>query len=236
MKTYSKEDFKKISKQWLRAGWDTKHVYSFTWLGRPIIQLPEDMIRIQELIYQIKPDVIIETGIAHGGSLIYYASLCDMIDNGRVIGIDIDIRKKNKKAIMEHKYFMQGYITMFQGSSIDETILKKVKNEIKSYEPNVMVILDSSHKKAHVLAELEAYSDFVSVGSYIIACDGIAKEVAGAPRTTEDWKWDNPKDAVKEFLKNNDDFVCEYPKFLFNEGEVTEPVTYWQNGFLRRVK
>src|SRR6266540_3398666 len=112
----SPEAFNLVSRAWLRAGWDTKYVYSFTWMGRPIIQLPEDLIRIQEVIYNIKPDVIVETGIAHGGSLIFYASLCKAMEKGRVIGIDIDIRPHNRRAIETHPMFP--FITLIEGSSI----------------------------------------------------------------------------------------------------------------------
>jgi cephalosporin hydroxylase len=232
---YTEEDFYRISEEWLRAGWDTKYVYGFTWLGRPIIQLPEDMIRVQEVIYRVKPDIIIETGIAHGGSLIFYASLLRLINNGYVIGIDVDIREHNFQAIRNHEINAGEDIIMIEGSSIDEKVIAVVDEYITS-NPRVMVILDSCHKKDHVLAELRAYSKFVSVGSYIVACDGIAKDMAGAPRTTEDWSWDNPQEAVKEFLAENDNFVMENPPIPFNEGEIKKPVTYWKNGYIRRLK
>ena len=126
----SPEAFSIISDAWLRCGWDTKYVYSFTWLGRPIIQLPEDMMRIQEVVYRIKPDVIIETGVAHGGSLIFFASLCKCIEKGRVIGVDIEIRPHNRKAIEMHK--LSNYITLVEGSSIDEMTVGSVKSFIRS--------------------------------------------------------------------------------------------------------
>ncbi len=225
--------FSAISRAWLRSGWDTKYVYSFTWLGRPIIQLPEDMLRIQEVIYQVQPDILIETGIAHGGSLIYYASLFNVIGKGRVIGVDIEIRPHNRQAIEVHE--MYNRITMIEGSSIDKTIIGKVHAQIKDGERG-LVILDSNHTKAHVLSELRAYAEFVAVGSYIVACDGIMQEVVGAPRTNPEWVTDNPQSAVKEFLAERDDFVLEEPMIPFNEGLITERVTYWPNAFLRRIK
>lgn len=229
----SREAFNIISNLWLRSGWDTKYVYSFTWMGRPIIQLPDDMFRVQEVIYSIKPDVIIETGIAHGGSLIFYASLCKAMDKGRVIGVDVEIRPHNRKAIEEHELF--DYITLIEGSSIDEHIVDTVKSMVKPGE-SVFIMLDSNHSKAHVLAELNAYSDLVSIGSYIVAADGIMESLVGAPRSSEDWIWNNPKAAAEEFARTHDNFIIEEPEFPFNEGLITERVTYWPNAFLRRVK
>src|SRR5436305_11297533 len=128
----SAEAFREVTRAWLRVGWDTKYVYGFTWLGRPIIQLPDDMIRLQEVIYQIKPDVIVETGIAHGGSLIYSASLCQMMGKGRVIGVDIEIRPKNRQAIEAHP--LASSITMIEGSSIAPEVVKKVQDQIRPGE------------------------------------------------------------------------------------------------------
>src|SRR5690606_19131155 len=147
---------------------DNKYVYGFSWMGRPIIQLPEDMIRIQEVVYRLKPDVIVETGVAHGGSLIFYASLCKAMERGRVIGIDIEIRPHNRKAIEAHE--LAGFITLVEGSSTDPAIVQEVKSLVAPGE-TAIVILDSNHSKQHVLDELEAYADLVSVGSYIVACD-----------------------------------------------------------------
>ena len=158
--------FSLITDLWIRSGWDTKYVYGFSWLGRPVIQLPEDMLRIQEVIYDIKLDVIVETGVAHGGSLVFYASLCTAMGKGRVIGIDIEIRPHNRKAIEEHH--LSPLITLVEGSSVDLDIVNTVKDQIGSAE-TVLVLLDSNHLKEHVLAELEAYAPFVSPGSYIVA-------------------------------------------------------------------
>jgi cephalosporin hydroxylase len=229
----TQEAFMAISKAWLRSGWDTKYVYSFTWLGRPIIQLPEDMFRIQEVIYKIKPDVIIETGVAHGGSLVFYATLCKAMGRGRVIGVDIEIRPHNRRAIESHE--LSDFITLIEGNSVDEKTVEAVKSLVKPGE-KVIVILDSNHTKQHVLAELRAYSELVSVGSYIVVCDGIMEDLVGAPRSREDWSWNNPKSAAEEFVKENDNFIIEEPEFLFNEGIITQRVTYWKSGFLRRIK
>jgi cephalosporin hydroxylase len=227
----SPDAFKAISAAWLRCGWDTKYVYSFTWMGRPIIQLPEDMIRIQEVIWRLRPDVIVETGVAHGGSLVFYASLFAALGGGHVIGVDIEIRPHNRAAIEAHP--MAPYITLVEGNSIDPAIVEIVRTAITPGD-TVLVLLDSHHSCAHVAAELDAYAPLVTPGSYIIACDGIMAQVAGAPRSAPDWTWNNPISAVEAFLPNHPDFVLEEPEFAFNEGVVRNRVTYWPKCFLRR--
>src|SRR6202041_1198377 len=138
-----------------------KYSYSFTWLGRPIVQLPEDILLIQEAIYQVKPDVIVETGVAHGGSLIFYASLCKTMEKGRVIGIDIEIRPSNRAAVEAHP--LSSFITLLEGSSTNPDVVKQVRAAIRPKEV-VLVLLDSCHSKDHVLEELQAYSPLVSKG------------------------------------------------------------------------
>lgn len=227
----SNEAFMAVSKAWLRCGWDAKYVYSFSWLGRPIIQLPEDMIRIQEVIYRIKPDIIIETGIAHGGSLIFYASLCKAIGKGRVIGIDVDIRSHNRQAIEAHE--LSPLITLVEGSSIDPAVVARVARMIDD-SPNALVVLDSDHSRDHVFAELNMYAPFVGLGSYIVVADGIMAELCRAPRAQPDWSWNNPISAVTKFLEGRGDFEVEEPKFAFNEGMITGRVSYWPGAYLRR--
>lgn len=227
----SPQAFAAVSRAWLRSGWDNKYVYSFSWLGRPIIQLPEDMIRIQEVIAQLQPDVIVETGIAHGGSLIFYASLCKLLGKGRVIGIDVEIRPHNRRAIEAHALYP--YITMIEGSSTDPAVVSQVRALVKP-DDRVLVSLDSAHGKAHVLAELEAYAPMVSVGSYVVVADGIMAEVVGGPRTNPDWTWNNPVEATREFVQRHPAFAVEEPRFPFNEGNVEERVTYWPSGFIKR--
>lgn len=230
---YSKEAFEIISHQWLKVGWNQKYVYNFSWMGRPIIQLPEDMIRIQEVIYRIKPDTIIETGVAHGGSLIYYASLCKAMDKGRIIGIDIEIRPHNRIAIEKHE--LSSYITLFEGDSTDEIIVEQVKGQLKPDE-TVLVILDSNHTKQHVLKELYMYSHFVTKGSYIVATDGSMKALSDVPRGNPQWIWDNPTAAALEFAAKNPEFLIEQPEWIFNESELTENITHWLGAYLKRVK
>ena len=229
----SREAFAAVSKAWLRVGWDTQYVYSFTWMGRPVIQLPDDLLRIQEAIYRVRPDVIVETGVAHGGSLIFHASLCKAMGHGRVIGIDVEIRPHNRAAIEAHELFE--FITLIEGSSIDPEVVHQVRTLVGPKE-SALVLLDSNHTKAHVLAELEAYSPLVPADSYIVACDGIMRDLDGAPRAGSDWSWNNPAEAAKEFLASHPEFVLDPLKPPFNEGTATDPITYFPDGWLRRVR
>jgi cephalosporin hydroxylase len=227
------EAFALISQAWLRCGWDNKYVYSFTWMGRPMIQLPEDMLRLQEVIYQVKSDLIIETGVAHGGSLVFYASLCKAMEKGRVIGVDIEIRPHNRRAIESHE--LHSFITLIEASSTAPETIAQVKSLIK-HDETVMVLLDSNHTKEHVLAELNAYAPLVTANSYIVAMDGIMGQLGDAPRAQPDWSWNNPKQAALEFVATNKAFLVEEPPFPFNEGHITERVTYWPSAFIKRVR
>lgn len=229
---YSKEAFERVSRQWVRVGWNQKYPYTFSWMGRPVIQLPEDMIRVQEVIFRIKPDIIIETGVAHGGSLIFYASLCKAMGRGRVVGIDVEIRAHNRKAIEAHDLYP--YITLIEGSSTDLKIVERVSNLIKP-EETVMVLLDSNHCKKHVIDELKAYASLVTLGSYIVATDGIMKDLNDVPRGDEDWTWDNPTDAAIEFVKEHKEFVLEQPIWPFNESSLSESITHWPGAWLKKV-
>lgn len=229
---YSKDAFELMSEQWLKIGWSQKYPYTFSWMGRPIIQLPEDMVRIQEVIYRIKPDLIIETGVAHGGSLVYYASLFKALGKGRVIGIDIEIRPHNRKAIEEHE--LSSYIKLIEGSSTAPNTIAQVKNHIKLGE-KVLVILDSNHTKQHVADELNAYSSLVSQDSYIVATDGSMKDLHDVPRGSPDWVWNHPTAAAKEFAEKNPEFLLEQPSWPFNESDLTSNVTHWPGAWLRRI-
>ncbi len=231
MDLYGKEAFEALSELWVKVGWNQKYSYTFSWLGRPIIQLPQDMIRIQEAIVSVKPDVIVETGIAHGGSLIFYASLCRLLEHGRVIGIDIDIRSHNRRAIQSHP--LHSLITLVEGNSVEPETVMRVKDSVKPNE-TVMVVLDSCHEKDHVVAELEAYHGLVTPGSYLVATDGLAKHVADTPRGDTSWIWNNPMDAAAEFAATHSQFVLEPPPWPFNESGLTNDVTHWPGAWLRR--
>lgn len=230
---YSTEAFDILSDLWLKVGWDRKYSYSFTWMGRPIIQLPEDVLRIQEVIWRVQPDVIVETGIAHGGSLLLSATLCKAMGKGRVIGVDIEIRPHNREALERH--ILSPLITLIEGSSVDQAVVRKVKSLVNPGE-RVLVILDSCHTKAHVLAELEAYHDMVAVGSYIVATDGIMRDLSDVQAGKPDWTWDNPCEAAREFLGKHEAFVLETPAWSFNESHLSKCLTYWPDAYLRRVR
>ncbi|MFO1006038.1 MAG: CmcI family methyltransferase [Planctomycetaceae bacterium] len=229
---YSREAFEILSREWVKVGWDQKYVYTFSWMGRPVIQLPEDMIRIQEVIYALKPDVIMETGVAHGGSLVYYASICKAMGKGRIIGVDIEIRPHNRKAIEAHEF--SPMITLVEGDSVSQEIVGQVRSLIKPGE-TVLVILDSCHTKKHVLAELEAYHSLVTPGSYIVATDGVMMNVYDVPRGTPEWKDDNPEAAAREFVAKHPEFVLEQPAWPFNESQLTQNVTHWPGAYLKRI-
>lgn len=206
----------------------SQYSYNFSWMGRPIIQYPQDMIAMQEIIWNIQPDLIIETGIAHGGSLIYYASLLELIRKGEILGIDIDIREHNRKEIERHPMFKR--IKMIQGSSVDRQTAAKAAEAAKG-KKSILVSLDSNHTHDHVLRELELYSPLVSVGSYIVVFDTIVEHLPDNYLPGRAWsRGDNPKTAVKQFLKSNDSFIVDEAidnKLL---------VSVAPGGYLKRVK
>lgn len=207
-KQLENEHLQKLAEPFFLETVKSGYSYNFTWLGRPIIQYPQDMIAMQEIIWDIKPDLIIETGIAHGGSLIFYASLLEIIGKGEILGIDIDIRKHNRTEIENHS--MAKRITMWEGSSISEDITSQVRKFAEGKE-NIMVILDSNHTHDHVLAELELYAPLVSVGSYAVVFDTVVEDMPAdynwGPRP---WgKGNNPKTAVKTFLSTHDEFEID---------------------------
>ena len=228
---YSPDAFREISRHWIRVGWAQKYSYGFTWFGRPVIQLPEDLMRVQETIWRLKPDAIVETGVAHGGSLIFYASLCEAMGTGRVIGIDIHIRPQNREAIEAHP--LASRIALIEGSSIDPAVVERVRRSIPAGS-TVLVLLDSNHSKAHVRAELEAYAGLVTPGSYVVATDGIMLDLYDVPGGRPEWAWDHATAAAAEFAAAHSEFVVETPPKLFQEGTIQEPVTYWPGGWLRR--
>ena len=206
MRSTRREAFEAVSAAWLRCGWDAKYVYGFTWMGRPVIQLPEDMIRIQEVIWRLRPDVIVETGVAHGGSLIFYASLFEAMGHGRVIGVDVDIREQNRTAIEAHP--LAARITLVEGSSAAAWHARGGTAQHRPGRRRVMVMLDSRpQQRACRRRNSISTRRWFRAGSYIVACEGIMAELAGAPRTAPDWTWNNPVAAVDAFLARNPDFV-----------------------------
>ena len=209
---------------------DKKYSYNFSWLGRPIIQLPQDMIAMQEIIWNTKPDLLIETGIAHGGSLIFYASLFEIIGKGQVVGIDIDIRPHNRKEIEKHPLYKR--IKMIEGSSVSPEIIKKVSEYSKGKE-RIMVVLDSNHTHEHVFKELELYSPLVSKDSYLVVFDTVIEDMSEMGYVFPNRLWgkgNNPKTAVNEFLKTNPNFVID------NDIENKLLITVAPGGYLKKIK
>ena len=196
-----------LSKDWIQQSLTHKYPYSFTWLGRPVIQFPQDMVAMQEIIWSTKPDLIIETGIAHGGSLIFHASMLALNGgDGQVLGIDIDIREHNRVEIESHPMFSR--ITMFEGSSIEQLMIERVTKFAAG--KRVMVVLDSNHTHDHVLRELEIYSSLITKDCYLVVMDTIIEDMPAG--FYDDRPWDignNPKTAVWEFLKHSDRFVID---------------------------
>jgi len=229
--------------KFMQASTTPKYSYNFSWQGRPIIQYPQDMVAMQELIWDIKPDLIIETGIAHGGSLIFSASMLAQLDmhdaiksgemfdprksNRKVLGIDIDIRAHNREAIEAHT--MASRIEMLQGSSIDPDIVAKVKSVAENYS-RVLVCLDSNHTHEHVLAELEAYASLTSIGSYCVVFDTLIEDMPVDMYPERPWEPGNsPKSAVWEYLKTHADF--EIDKTIQNKLLITVA----SDGYLKRI-
>ncbi|MBI2256317.1 MAG: cephalosporin hydroxylase family protein [Proteobacteria bacterium] len=229
---YSDAAFEEISELWKVVGWNQRYTYTFTWLGRPIIQMPEDLLRVQEVIWMQRPDVIIETGVAHGGSLVFYASLLDLAGSGKVIGVDVEIRPHNQRAIETHP--LKSRIDLIEGDSVSAETLAKIRSAMQG--ERCMVILDSNHSKTHVLRELEAYRDFVTVGSYLVVQDGVMVDLEDVPNGKPGWSTDNPLAAVETFLQANDDFALDPPHWVFNESTLTKPITYWPSAWLKRVR
>jgi len=230
---YSVEGFDVLSRLWVKVGWDQKYSYTFSWLGMPIIQLPEDMIRYQEVVFAVRPDVIIETGVAHGGSLVYSASLCALMNKGRVVGIDVMIRPSNRQRIESN--VLAERISLIEGDSVSPQTLEDVRKHIRPGD-TVLVVLDSDHSYAHVMAELKAYAPLVTKNSFIVATDGIMTDLTDVPRGKPTWDRDNPQRAAADFARDNADFVVQEPAWPFNESDLRARVTHWPGAYLRRVR
>jgi cephalosporin hydroxylase len=221
--------FHSITEQWFIKSCKHKYSYLFTWMGQPIIQYPQDIIAMQEIIWKTKPNLIIETGIAHGGSLIFYSSMLELLgEDGKVIGIDIDIRSHNRAAIEQHP--MAKRIIMIEGSSTDHQIVDKVHSYVNN-NSRVLVSLDSHHTHEHVLSELELYSPLVTKGSYLVVFDTVIEDLPHGFFPDREWnKKNNPGTAVKEFLKHNTRFIID------KELENKLVITVAPNGFLKCIK
>ena len=230
---FGTESFDVLADLWVKLGWVRKYSYAFSWMGLPIIQLPDDMIRVQEAIFATRPDLIIETGVAHGGSLIFYASLFEAMGGaGRVIGVDIEIRKQNRARIEAHA--LSKRISLIEGNSTSPEIVAQVSSLVRPTD-RVMVILDSNHSKAHVANELAAYSSLVTSGCYLLVQDGVMEMVAGMPRSGADWIWDNPCSAISEFLESHPEFSSKKMPRPFDESNEAPDCSHHPGGWLLRV-
>lgn len=217
-----------ITQGWFEASYRHEYSYHFKWMGLPIIQYPQDVVALQELIWDLKPDAVIETGIARGGSLVFYASLFEMMGTGgKVVGIDIDIRQPNRLAIEQHP--MAKRIQMIEGSSVDSDVIAAVSEAVAGLD-SVMVILDSNHTHDHVLGELELYSQFVTPGNYMVVFDTIVELMPDGTYPDRPWgKGDNPMSAVREFLAGQPGFTVD--------SAITDKllITAAPGGYLRRA-
>lgn len=220
------KELEELGLKWARVSEENRLSYEIDWLGVPVIQTPEDLILMQELIFNVQPDFIIESGIAHGGGLIYYASLMELLNKGKVIGVDIDIREYNRKVIEAHPLFKR--IEMIEGDSVSDETVREVRKRIPE-NSKVIVCLDSDHSKAHVLRELQIYQDFVVPGCYIVVFDTNTSRLAELGVCDKKYINNGPKEAVEEFLKMNDNFEIDksYNKLY---------VSYNPDGYLRRIK
>ena len=217
-------ELEKAGLQWTKVASENRLTYEIDWLGVPVIQTPEDLILMQELIFKIQPDVIIETGIAHGGGLIYYASLMELLGHGKVIGVDIEIREHNRKVIEAHPLFKR--IELIEGSSTSRETIQKLKEKIPS-NAQVIVCLDSDHTKPHVLKELQLYQQFVKPGGYIVVFDTNTSALAKLGACDKKYIDNSPKEAVEEFLQENKNFEIDKSfNRLF--------VSFSPDGYLRR--
>lgn len=220
------KELEKIGKQWTKVAAENRLSYEIDWLGVPVIQTPEDLVLMQELIFNVQPDIIVETGVAHGGSSIFYASLLELLDNGKLIGVDIDIRDHNRVVIESHPLYKR--IEMIQRSSTSDATINEIKKRIPK-NSKVLVCLDSDHTKNHVLKELELYNELVSTGSYIVVFDTNTSELAELGTCDRKYIDNGPMEAVEEFLQNTDNFEIDksYNKLY---------ISYSQNGYLRRIR
>jgi cephalosporin hydroxylase len=221
---YSEEGFQALSELWTRSGWQRRVSYEVTWLGIPIIQLPEDIVMMQELLWKVRPTVVVESGVAHGGALVLYASILQLLGRGNVIGVDVEIRKYNRLAIESHP--LSHRIHLIEGDSVAQSTVDEVKERITP-DDRVLVVLDSNHTREHVSAELELYSQLVTPDSYLVVFDGVMAMLTDAPDGSPKWREDNPIEAVSDFLAEHRDFEVD---LSYNRLRVT----YCPGGFLRR--
>ena len=228
------DELRKAAKDFMLQSVGARYSFNFSWMGRPIIQYPQDLVAVQEIIWDVKPDLIIETGVAHGGSAVFFASLlelnahCGGPKDAEVWCVEIDLRTHNREALVSHPMYPR--LRIFDGSSVDEKIASVIAEKAATCQ-RIMVILDSNHTHEHVLGELNLYAPLVSVGSYCVVFDTVIEDLDGVEFVERPWgKGDNPKTAVAEFMKTNSDFIVDYAideKLLISAAP---------GGYLKRVK
>jgi len=228
---YSREAFEHISRQWVRVGWSLRYYSGFTWMGLPVLQLPDDLVRFQEVFWAVRPTLVIETGVYQGGSLLFHASLCKALGGGRVVGVDITMRPGVRDAISDH--MLGSCITLIEGDSASPEVLKRIEG-LREPDETTLVLLDSDHSRAHVRKELEAYAPLVTPGSYLIAADTIVRDLADVPGGEASWTEDNPATAVDDFLTVHHEFERVPRAAQTGVGDLPEAVSYWPGGWLRR--
>lgn len=226
---YGREAFEVLSREWVRVGWALGYYATFTWSGRPILQLPEDLIRLQEVVVALSPDVIVETGIYNGGSLLFHAGLFESLGKGRVIGIDKHIDAATRAALAAHR--LAGRIDVIEGDSAAPETIQAVRALTKPGD-RILVILDSDHSRKHVAAELDAYSPLVTPGFCIIAADGIMRDLTDVPGGDPFWSDDNPSSAARDFASSHPEFEMRQPAWLYNRSPLENNITYWPDGWL----
>ena len=228
---YSREAFELLSREWVRIGWGLHYYHTFSWLGQPILQLPEDLVRMQEVMVRVRPDVLIECGVCDGGSLLFHATLMEALGKGRAVGIDIQIRPGARAAIEASPLGRR--IQLMESDSAAPAVVAAVRAGIEPGQ-TVMVILDSDHTRQHVARELEAWAPAVTQGSCLLVADGVMRDLADVPGGDPSWIQDNPATAAREFLAMHPEFELRQPEWQPNVSPLRNNVTYFPDGWLWR--
>jgi cephalosporin hydroxylase len=227
---FSPEAFRILSRQWLTLGWNLGHWSTFSWMGRQLLQLPDDVLRLAELLWTLRPSVIVETGVYDGGSTLLFASLCRLYGGGRVISVENAFRPGVRDAIQQGA---GECVTLIEGDSTSPETAQEVSRNIRP-EDRVCVFLDSAHTAQHVAAELSLFSPFVSPGCYLIVADSVCSELAHTPQGDRTWAWDHPGRAVDEFLTVHPEFSRERPGGLFRADVDFTELSYFPTTWLLR--
>ena len=221
---YSPHGYRLLSQLWVKSGWQRGIFYSLTWLGARMLQLPEDILVLQELLFRVRPDVVVETGTFEGGATLFYASMLELLGKGRVLSVDAVARPEARAAIASHAAGRR--VQLLEGSSVDPAIAAQVRSDVTAAD-KVLVVLDSDHSRSHVRQEMDTYGPLVTPGSYLVVMDGVMEMLADAPNAQAGWATDNPLAAIREFL-------TEHPEFEVDPHHNRLEATYCPQGFLRR--